>query len=112
MMTATFTEKQRQAIEQGKAHPVKASSQVSTCGSCTTSSRAYVERGQWPSRREGEEQVYSGASLGIGPKPRLHNVPPTRMIAGPVPVRSNAIAVPSVDITFIIARAPDPLADG
>jgi hypothetical protein len=41
----------------------------------------------------------SGASFGIGPKVRLHIAPSTRMSAGPDPVRSNAIGVPSREVT-------------
>src|SRR5258705_11882583 len=48
-----------------------------------------------------------GASFGIGPNARLHNAPSTRITAGPVPDRSNAMVVPSFEMTFSMKLSSD-----
>src|SRR4051812_2781619 len=45
----------------------------------------------------------SGASFGIGPNAWLQSAPSTRISAGPDPERSNAMGVPSFEMTLSMA---------
>src|SRR5215212_1884779 len=49
----------------------------------------------------------SRANFGIGPNARLQNAPSTRITGGPSPTRSNAMVVPSLEVSVFMVSTSD-----